>query len=269
MKSIFYVVTILVAGGAAFFSFNQSSKFDAAQADRLATIAQNSKIVASAETAESEIKREEELLTASKEKRDLLSQSTSSLKSAGSALSSDVAKLDSDLKDQDEELDQLNKAVVEVNTIMADLGGGVTLDTLAEKIQQIEADKKAKQAKFEELEALNDGAANKLASGNAELDRLSKRMVERSARIGANSIEAVVTAVNQDWGFLVVGAGSNSGFTPQSGLLIQRDGQVIAKVRPSAIEPTQTIAEIDFSSLAPGVRLQPGDQAILATPAVN
>lgn len=94
-------------------------------------------------------------------------------------------------------------------------------------------------------------------------------MVERSARIGANSIEAVVTAVNQDWGFLVVGAGSNSGFTPQSGLLIQRDGQVIAKVRPSAIEPTQTIAEIDFSSLAPGVRLQTGDQAILATPAVN
>jgi len=269
MKAIFYVVAILATGAAAFFSYNQSSKFGSLQADRLATIAQNAQVTKSAETAEEEIKRQEGLLAESKEKRDLLSQSVSSLKSTGSALSNDVVKLDGDLTDQNEELDQLKKAVVEVNTIMSDLGGGVTLDTLAEKIQQIEADKKAKQAKLEELEALNDGATNKLANGNAELDRLSKRMVECSARISANLIEAVVTAVNQDWGFLVVGAGANSGFSPQSGLLIQRDGRVIAKVRPSAIEPTQTIAEIDFSSLAPGVRLQPGDQAILATPAAN
>ena len=82
-------------------------------------------------------------------------------------------------------------------------------------------------------------------------------------------MEAVVTAVNQDWGFLVIGAGSNSGFTPQTGLLVERDGQMIGEVRPSSIEPNQTIAEINLESLASGVRLQPGDRVILAEPAAN
>jgi hypothetical protein len=94
-------------------------------------------------------------------------------------------------------------------------------------------------------------------------------MIERSSRISRNSMEAVITAVNQDWGFLVIGAGSNSGFTPQTDLLVRRDGRKIGRVRPSSIEPTQTIAEIDLESLAPGVRLQPGDRVILAKPTSN
>ena len=93
--------------------------------------------------------------------------------------------------------------------------------------------------------------------------------MERSSRISRNSMQAVVTAVNQDWGFVVIGAGSNSGFTPQASLLVERDGRKIGRVRPSSIEPTQTIAEIDFDSIASGVRLQPGDRVILATPTAN
>ena len=108
-----------------------------------------------------------------------------------------------------------------------------------------------------------------LAKNNDELDRLVKRKVDRDARIGRNSMESVITAVNQDWGFLVIGAGSNSGFTPQTSLVVERDGRFIGRVRPSAIEATQTIAEIDFSSLANGVLLQPGDRVILATPTSN
>jgi hypothetical protein len=37
-------------------------------------------------------------------------------------------------------------------------------------------------------------------------------------------------------------------------------------VQPSSIEPGQTIGEIDFKTLAPGVRIQPGDRAILERP---
>jgi hypothetical protein len=52
-------------------------------------------------------------------------------------------------------------------------------------------------------------------------------------------------------------------------LIVQRDGRRIGRVRPSSIEPTQTIGEIDFESLATGVRIQPGDRVILATPTSN
>jgi hypothetical protein len=44
---------------------------------------------------------------------------------------------------------------------------------------------------------------------------------------------------------------------------------MVGRVIPSSIEPTQTIAEIDFKSLAVGVRIQPGVRVILADPVSN
>lgn len=269
MKTILYVVALLVISGAAYFSYDHSKLFEALEKDRVDTITGKNQTIATADAADTDIKKEKALLAASKEKRDLLTQSVSSLKSAGTALQSDMSKLNDELKGQDEEFAQLNKALNEVNTILKALGGGVTLDNLAEKIQQIDDDKKAKQKKLEELDTLVSGADKSLATSRAESDRLAKRMVDRGTRIGRNAMEAVITAVNQDWGFLVIGAGSNSGFTPQTALLVERDGRQIGRVRPSSIEPTQTIAEIELDSLAPGVRLQPGDRVILAKPTSN
>ena len=269
MKAILYVVAILAAGGAAYFTLEHSRKFGDLQKDRLGTIATNKEVSANADVKEKELKDAKAELVASETKLEEVKSKIESLKSNGSQLERDVAELDNTLKGQEEEFAELTKTLEEVNRILKDLGGDVTLDNLPEKIEQIEDDKKARIAKVEELETLVGAAEKLLASNRAELDRLVKRKIERGARIGRNSMEAVITAVNQDWGFLVIGAGSNSGFTPQTTLIVQRDGRLIGRVRPSAIEPTQTIAEIDFKSLATGVRLQPGDRVILATPTAN
>lgn len=269
MKSIFYGVAILVACGAAYFSFDLSNKFQALQVDRLTTIADNKKTTSLADAADTDIKKEKALLVSAEEKKALLEQSVSSLKSAGSSLKVSVERLEGDLKAQDIEFEALEKALEEVKKSIGDLAGGTTIESLPEKIQEIEADKAAKEQKFNELVTLNEGAEKTLAASRAELDRQGKRKIDRSSRIARNSMGAVVTAVNQDWGFLVIGAGSNSGFTPQTALLVERNGRKIGRVRPSAIEPTQTIAEIDLESLAAGVRLQPGDRVVLAAPFTN
>lgn len=269
MKAIFYVLAILVAGGAAFFSYSHQTKFAELQKVRLETIATNKSVTADADVADKKIKEERALLAASQDKREEVTQSISNLKAVGATLKADVAKLDDEIASQDQEFVQLEKTLEEVNAIMSNLGGGVTLDNLPEKIAEIEESKKAKETKLEELQTLVTGAEKTLATNRAEADRLATRVVERNARISRNSMQAVVTAVNQEWGFLVIGAGSNSGFTPQTSLIVQRDGRRIGRVRPSSIEPTQTIAEIDLESLAPGVRLQPGDRVILSTPTPN
>lgn len=269
MKAIFYAVAILATGGAAFFSYNLSVKFEALEKDRVATIATNKDVSTQADVAEKKIQEERTLLAASKERRELLTQSVNQLQSAELGLKSEIAKLESSIKEQEVEFAQLQKTLEELNKALEAVGGGVTLDNISEKIEEVKKDRETKQTRFDELETLIAAAEKNLATKRAELDRLVKRMMERSARIGKNSLQAVVTAVNQDWGFLVIGAGSNSGFTPQTYLIVQRDGRKIGRVRPSAIEPTQTIAEIDFESLAPGVRMQPGDRVILASPTTN
>ncbi len=269
MKAILYVVAILASCGAAFFSFSHSKKFADLEKLRIETIATNKQVMADAEVAEKKIRDEKARLAASKGRRADLEQSVSQLKSTGSGLASDIRKLDADITSQTEEFAQLEKALEEVNKILAGLGENVTLDSLPAKIQQIEDDKTAKQKALEELETVVSAAEKDLATKRSELDRLAKRMIERSARIGRNAMQAVVTAVNQDWGFVVIGAGSNSGFTPQTSLIVERDGRKIGRVRPSSIEPTQTIAEIDLESSVSGVRIQPGDRVILADPVTN
>lgn len=269
MKTIFYAIAILATGGAAFYAYKHSEQFKALEADRILTIDTNTKVSSDADVAESKIKVLRATLASTKEKRDLLSASVSSLKSAGIGFANDIEKLDVQMKLQKEEFAQLQKTLDEVVKILADAGGGVTLENLAEKMDEVNQDKTNKEKSLEELEAVVAGAEKNLASNRAELDRLGKKMMDRSTRIARNAMRSVVTAVNQDWGFLVIGAGSNSGFTPQSSLIVERDGRRIGRVRPSSIEPTQTIAEIDFESLTSGVRLQPGDTVILASPISN
>lgn len=269
MKAILYVVAILVAGGAAYFTLEHSRKFGDLQKVRLETIATNKEVSANADVKEKELKDAKGELAASETKREEVTASIAALKSTGSTLERDVAELDNTLKGQEEEFAVLEKTLEQVNAILKDLGEDINLDNLTDKIEQIDNDRKARIAKVEELETLVGAAEKLLASNRAEVDRLVKRKIERGARIGRNSMESVITAVNQDWGFLVIGAGSNSGFTPQTPLIVQRDGRLIGRVQPSSIEPTQTIAEIDFKSLSPGVRLQPGDRVMLAKPNAN
>lgn len=269
MKFIFPILAILVCGAAAYFTLTEAEKFETVQSARLEAIKTNKVVTANADAADIRIIEEKELLETSEQNLAVAKASVAALESDARTLKSDLTRLDSELAAQDTELEALQAALAQVQKVLGDLGGDVTLDNLSEKITGIEEDIKTKRAKEEELETLIEGAKSSLATKRDEIRRLADRKDSRNERIRRNAMEARVTAVNQDWGFLVIGAGSNSGFTPQTALLVKRDGRLIGRVNPSAIEPTQTIAEIELETLSPGVRLQPGDRVILAKPASN
>jgi multidrug efflux pump subunit AcrB len=271
MKFVFPILAILVCGAAAYFSLTQSDKFQEYQDKRLLAISTNKTVTASADKADTEIEKEQALLEESKKNLEIVTASVQALESDATRLKNELVKVDADLAAQNEEKKQLDNALDEVKKIFADmnLGDDVNEDNLADKIAEIDEDIKAKRANMEELDALVEGAKKSLAGKQEAVARLVVRKDARDTRISRNAMEARVTAVDSDWGFLVIGAGANSGFTPQTTLLVKRDGRLIGKVNPSAIEPTQTIAEIDFKTISPGVRIQPGDSVILAKPASN
>ena len=269
MKAILYIVAILVAIGAIFLTLSHKKKFEALQEVRLQTIAENKKTKADADVREKELADEKKALADAEDQREKLTQSVAALEAKGAELKRESTDLENTLKTQKAEFAELEKTFVEVKKILGDLGPDITLDNVGDKVAEIDADKKAKQAALEEKQTLITAADKNLATARAEVDRFAKRMIERNVRIGHNAMEAVVTAVDQDWGFLVIGAGSNSGFSPQTSLLVMRDGRLIGRVRPSSIEPNQTIAEIDFKSMAPGARILPGDRVLLSKPSAN
>jgi chromosome segregation ATPase len=271
MKFVFPILAILVCGAAAYFSFTQSEKFQEYQDARLLAISTNKSVTISADKADIETEKELGLLGDPKKNFEIATQSVIALTSTAGQLKNELARVDNDLAAQEAQIAELEKALKEVQAMFVEmnLGDDVNEDNLAQKITEIDDDIKAKRAKMEELEALIDGARKSLAVKQQAVARLVSRKDARDTRISRNAMEARVTAVDQDWGFVVIGAGSNSGFTPQTTLLVKRDGRLIGKVNPSAIEATQTIAEIDLKTLSIGVRIQPGDRVILAKPASN
>lgn len=266
MKFIFPILAIVVCLGAAYFSLSESGKFTAIQNARIEAINTNKSVAAKSDVAAKNITDEQALLEESKNALALATQSVSALESDALTLKKNLSSIESKVAAQEAQSTELNKTLEEVTNI---IGTDVNLDELPDKVAELKESLKTQTEKAEELKTLIEGAESSLAANRTEVERLGERKQTRNKRFLGNAMEARITAVNQEWGFLVIGAGKNSGFTPQTTLLVKRDGRLIGKVKPSAIEPTQTIAEIDLKSLSPGVRIQPGDKVILAKPAAN
>ncbi|MEI6653497.1 MAG: hypothetical protein WCP45_01910 [Verrucomicrobiota bacterium] len=268
-KITFYIFFLLAVGCAGYYSYDHSERFKTDQAVRLAAIAENKIVTANAEVTEKQLKDEQGVLKTVQIQREETKQSIAALKSKEVKSRGEIAELDRKIGLQNEELAELDKTLAEIKLILTGLGDGVTVENIAEYYNKITENKKALERTLEEKETLVAGAEKRLADSRAEEARLTNKKLARNVRIGRNAMESVITGVNQDWGFVVIGAGSNTGFTPQTSLLVKRDGRLIGRVRPTAIESTQTIADIDLESLAAGVRLQTGDCVILAKPESN
>ncbi len=268
MKVILSLLPILIAAAAGYFSFAQTGKFKEVQERHLASLETIKGLSAEMGVIDKNLSDQRKRIADEKGVLESTVANISNFKSANLALKNGLAKVDQELAAQDADFAELDKAMAEVSAVAASIGD-VSLDNLAEKIEEIEKSKTDKQARLDELTTLAGAATKALGTAREDADRIALRATERTTRIARNSISARISAVDQEWGFVVIGAGRNSGFTPQTSLIVERDGQRIARVKPSSVEASQTIAEIDLKSLAPGVRLQPGDRVILATPATN
>lgn len=270
MKPLFHILAILAAGAGIYFSYDLSKKFEEQQALRTKTINTNKEKTADAVATEKNASDEHAKLRKAQDEQTETEQAISALNDTYAGYKRDMADQEATLEAQKAELVQVNESIAKVAEIMKSIGDpDVNIDNLADKVKEIE-DKKASQTKkADELAELVVGATKKRDTQKAEEARLADAKAKRDGRIQRNSMVAVITAVNQEWGFVMVGAGSNTGFTPQTKLIVERDGLMIGKISPTAIEPTQTVADIDFESLSSGVRLQPGDRVILSQPATN
>lgn len=266
MKFALPITAIVLTLVAAYFTLSQSEKFEKIQTQRLENKATNARILANLSETQDSIDVEKETLKEVEQQLLVAKARVSTTESDTNAIKNKVADLDASLASQNAQFAQLQGRL---DKLKEQLGDDITLENIAAKAEEVEDELKEKREKIEELETLIVGAESNLDSNVEEMKQLANRIRVRSERIALNSMEARISAVDQDWGFVVIAAGSNSGFAPQTSLLVMRNGDLIGRVKPSAIEPTQTIAEIDFKTLAPGARIQPGDKVILAKPAVN
>ena len=270
MKTFLHSLIIAICAAGVFFSQQGNVKFNEQKAIYEQAVRDVAKLDGQIKVAEKELFDEEEGLTAAKTDLQEKTDKLAALVANENVLVRQRSEVDATLTEQAATMKIHQETLEKAREILrSKVGAEVTLDNLPQKIEEIENDKKAKTQKLEELVTLVDGATKDVAKNNSNIADLSSRKSKRDKKIGDNAKEAVITAVDGEWGFVVIGAGSNVGFTPQTKLLVKRNGVLIGRISPTSIEPTQTIAEIDRDSLAAGASLQVGDRVILAVPATQ
>jgi septal ring factor EnvC (AmiA/AmiB activator) len=265
MKVPLYALALVAIAGAAYFSNDNKAKLEEQQQARTSLIDKNKIVSATADKTQKELSTETDNLKTARSEKAEVEQNIDKLKSDETALQRALADVEGTLEEQAQDLADAKKAVEELEALNID--GGI--EGIAGSIQDLEDQKKILIQDIGEIETTIEAAQKAVDKNREEIARLGKRKAEREARFRRNAMESVITAVDQEWGFVVIGAGKNTGFTPQTRLIVKRSGRAIAEVKPSSIEATQTIGEIDWDTLAPGARIQVGDRVILAKAATN
>lgn len=270
MKSLILPLLIFLGSlTAAYFTLEQDKLFQDEQNLRLEKIDENRKVSALIDKKEVELKQVREALTETQAVLAAAQDNLGNLKGQETTLRSSISQKEASLakfKDQQKKFESTKASVAK---LAQELNMGFNIDNIEQQLATMKQTKADRVDRVDELDLLIEAAEKSIDEKTADLARQVAREDTRQMKIKRGAIEAVITGVQQDWGFLVIGAGSNSGFSPTSTLLVKRDGRLIGKVNPSSVEPTQTIAEIIFSSLAPGVRIQPGDRVIFDNPAID
>ena len=171
-------------------------------------------------------------------------------------LDNEIAGLNSEKAPVDKKIATAENAVKEISERFP----GTTLQNVAVKIKQLESDlETAKQdlaTRKTELEVVN----KKVAVNEVRIEKAEKVQTDRLSSIGRNATEGLITAVNTDWGFVLVNIGKDQGVQGDSQLIVQRDGIRIGNLNVVSIQPGLTVADINQKGLSGSV--EPGDKVI-------
>lgn len=260
MKSILYVVAIVLSCAAGYFSYSNSSK----QEDQLKQTTdlnkQNATLQANIKKAKDDTKAEDGLL---KDATEGYSTAVASLETGNSNVTNtnrSLGAIKNEVATLDEELDKIKaaqKAVTEA------FGKNINLDEIPEYVEKLENERKTLAKEYEELSAASEVLTGQVTKNRESIGELERRAADRSASLRGNAAASVITSVNNSWGFVLIKPHPEASITEESKLIVVRGTQHVGRLRINSIEPGRVIADIDYDSLAPGVRIQPGDKVIL------
>ncbi len=165
-------------------------------------------------------------------------------------------QLEAKLQDKENEISALQRQIEEKQPFSANPGAPTVIELQAQlddARQQLDSAEREKSLLSEKMQAIKERSA--------QLEDEKKRRAVVRRNVG---VRGTILAVNQAYNFVVLNLGGRNGVEPHSEMLIVRDGTYIGKIRISSVEPATAIGDIITSTLARGVRVQPGDIVIYA-----
>lgn len=123
------------------------------------------------------------------------------------------------------------------------------------------------------MPALADSSANELPGGGLTIPKSvaeaeskginTNTLTPVQKQVKAASALAKIKTIVKDQGFVVLDAGSKQGLTKGQELQVRRENGVLGRLKVTdTIEENEAVADLDLSSIPPGVTIEPGDDVI-------
>ena len=266
MKETFtYSLAVLAIATSGFAGWNAKDKYEKKVADRIELQGQNKALTAS-------ISKEETNKDTATEARDLALDEASKAKAELEAAKGSGAEKAKTLESVNSNLEVAAAEKKKIDASMEALRGkfpGIELGEVPRVVKELEASQKKLVGEEEDASLVKKRLEEDIAKNLAESSRIVEKVNQSIKRVEGNTFQATIVAVDNDWNFVVIGAGEKSGLTGSSKLLIQRDGRLLGKLLISKLEPNTAVADVEPGSLRNGVALQAGDQVILESVSAN
>lgn len=198
------------------------------------------------------------LKAADDERKDLLAKEEKAAKELA-----DVSKLYDTAKNKVDALkEQHRQNETKIASAEESLKGLPDPDILIPKIQRMTAD----------LASANNGIASeeaKLANlvlteknGDKRIKGLREILNNYASGKSLPHMKTRISSVYQNWGFVILAAGDRQGVVSGSTLDVVRGGEVVGKLKVTAVEAGRAAADIVLDSVADGATLQVGDTVV-------
>lgn len=124
-------------------------------------------------------------------------------------------------------------------------------------IAQLKVDLASEQAELETVEA-EIVSVNAVSAKHKEINEV------RASGKSLPTLATTVKSVYRNWGFVTLNGGNTQGVVPGSTLDVVRNGEVVAKLKVTAVESNRAAADILPDALPVVVSLRAGDKVVAA-----
>ena len=267
IKNIFYILSILLILGGAYYSYDNRNKL-IDQQEQTADVRQRRGKV------EDNIKKTEDirdgLLDDIDKTNKQIAEKEAEIESAKSKLNgleNTLDNLDSELRSIENELARYEELQIKVEEALA--GAQISsIEEIPEKIEELNKESKDLEDELTNLEIIVERLDQKVIKEQDEKKLTDNRLATIKKRVANNDMVATITTVNAEWGFVIINAGSeNSNIQSNTELVVRRAGQFLGKLKAAAVSPNQTICDLEDKGIISSIRA--GDKVILKDPVVK
>jgi len=135
-------------------------------------------------------------------------------------------------------------------------------DQLVPKIKRMRSELSEAKDSLASEEARLANLTQQAKNGKVRIEATRKQLSLRSSGKSLPNLKTRISSVYRNWGFVVLAAGDRAGVVTGSKLDVVRGGDVIAKLKVTAVEAGRASADILLDSVADGVTVQAGDLVV-------